>query len=91
MLTTGAWKARRLGGFELTRDGKIADSCSSERLTATLRNQACGHAAKNAQVHGHQRTELSGTAAVGTRTSAGSSDFAQPKARLFVVGSNERS
>eukprot|EP00964_Phaeocystis_antarctica_P154114 scaffold122670_cov36-Phaeocystis_antarctica.AAC.1 len=40
-----------------------------------------------AGVQGHQHSVLSRIAAVGTRTSATSSDFAQPKARNVTVGS----
>ena len=52
-----------------------------------MRSQDCGHYLEIAQVQGHQHSVLSRIAAVGRRTSATSSDFAQPKARNVTVGS----
>ena len=48
-----------------------------------MKSQAYGHFLENPQVQGHQHSVLSRIAAVGTRTSATSSDFARPKARTY--------
>ena len=87
MLGQGVRKAWRLAAFELGVAVQIVDSGSSERLTATLRTQDCGHARKSRKVQGHQCSVLYRIAAVGTHTSATSSDFAWPTGRAVTVGS----
>ena len=87
MLGQGVRKAWRLAAFELGVAVQIVDSGSSERLTAALRTQDCGHARKSREVQGHQCSVLYRIAAVGTHTSATSSDFACPIGRAVTVGS----
>ena len=86
MLTKRGRKAGHLAAFWL-RVAYLKESLAlCVRFPAKCGSQVCEHGAKSRQFPGQERRELSSMAAFSSRSSASSSDFAQPKLRSPLVG-----